>query len=754
MDNATQLYTAGALERLRRKNRIWMIVLAALGCAALAACVVMCALTGTRSAAAMQWRIAAVGTLGGWLALFLWLNVVRPGRREATHQAHMLDGERETDEGVVTVIGELLDIPKSAPMLRAELRNGERVRRITVSPKKAAMLGSTPRRMKVWLVYGCIAAWEPCGGAERTDAGPAASPRRGTVRRCLKRFFSRLPAYVLWLLFSAVLWSWIVGLCTDTTPAKKVTLFLDVPAVEDAALSAALEEALPDGLKMVKAHSFSYVLFQSDALEQADLYVLPASEMEEFREKLLPLDGLGAPDAWTSGGAVYGLRCYDARAASGAAAELVQYTAPDKPEEDHFICISKNSAHIADGAAMRVALRFLELWERGETVAEAETETEAKTESARSLPDGFILGMDLSSVLAEEASGVRYRDFDGSERDVFRLLAENGITHIRVRVWNDPYDAQGRGYGGGNCDVSCAARIGQRAAAAGMKLIVDFHYSDFWADPGKQTPPKDWADMDAAQKADALYAFTSESLQTVLDAGADVAMVQIGNETNQFLCGERDWDAIALLMRAGARAVRETCPGALVALHFTNPERPGAYAAYARELAARDVDYDVFASSYYPYWHGTLENLQTVLSGVAEKYGKKVMVMETSYACTAEDSDFFGNTVGAGGEAGYPFTEQGQADAVRAVIDTVARIKNGIGVVCWEGAWISVGGGSWKENSALWERYGSGWASSFAAQYDPEDAGRYYGGCAVDNQAFFAPDGTARESLRVFGERR
>ena len=110
--------------------------------------------------------------------------------------------------------------------------------------------------------------------------------------------------------------------------------------------------------------------------------------------------------------------------------------------------------------------------------------------------------------------------------------------------------------------------------------------------------------------------------------------------------------------------------------------------------------------------------------------------------------------LGAGGEAGWPFTVQGQADAVRAVIDTVVQIENGIGVVYWEGAWISVGGRNRSENSALWERYGSGWASSFAAEYDPMDAGKYYGGCAVDNQALFAPDGTALDSLRVFRARR
>ncbi len=368
------------------------------------------------------------------------------------------------------------------------------------------------------------------------------------------------------------------------------------------------------------------------------------------------------------------------------------------------------------------------------------------------LPEDFILGMDASSVIAEEQSGVRYYNFDGAEQDVFRTLAENGVNHIRVRVWNHPYDAEGRGYGGGNNDVDKAAEIGARAAKYGMKLIVDFHYSDFWADPGKQMVPLAWKDMPIEEKTEAAYEFTKECLTKLKDAGAQVGMVQVGNETNGALCGEKTWFNIQYIMQAGARATREVWPDALVAVHFANPEKADAYASYAKKLDYYDVDYDVFASSYYPFWHGTLENLSAVLGGIAETYGKRVMVMETSYAYTAEDTDFSGNTISDGGAIAkpWPFTVQGQANAVRSVIDTVAHVPNGVGVVYWEGTWISVGTSSWEENHALWEQYGSGWASSYAAVYDPDDAGKYYGGCAVDNQAFFGPDGRPLESLKVF----
>lgn len=373
-------------------------------------------------------------------------------------------------------------------------------------------------------------------------------------------------------------------------------------------------------------------------------------------------------------------------------------------------------------------------------------------QKVENLPEDFIFGMDASCVPALEAGGVRYYDHAGTQKDVFEILRKNGLNYIRVRVWNDPYDAAGNGYGGGNCDLDNAIEIGKRATKYEMRLLVDFHYSDFWADPGKQMPPKAWQDFDIEQKSEALYNYTKESLQALKNAGVHVGMVQIGNETNGFFCGERDWEAICTLLSAGSKAVREVMPYALVAVHFTNPEKAGTYADYAQKLSAYGVDYDVFASSYYPYWHGSLENLAAVLSHVATTYHKKVMVAETSYAFTTTDTDFHGNTVGAGGGvSGYPLSRQGQADFLRDLTDTlVNNTQNAIGLCYWEGTWISAGGKTWQENSKLWEKYGSGWASSYAASYDPKDAGNYYGGNAVDNQAFFTQDGKATEVLKVF----
>ena len=369
------------------------------------------------------------------------------------------------------------------------------------------------------------------------------------------------------------------------------------------------------------------------------------------------------------------------------------------------------------------------------------------------LSDDFIMGMDASCVPALEASGVKYYDFDGTEKDVYEILSENGINYIRVRVWNDPFDANGNGYGGGNCDIENAIEVGKRATQYGMKLLVNFHYSDFWADPAKQMVPKAWVGMKIDEKTEALYNYTKECLEKLDEAGVDVGMVQIGNETNNYMCGEKNWMNIAQLMNAGSKATREVFPHALVALHFANPEKVTNYKSYAYYLASQQVDYDVFASSYYPYWHGTLDNLTSLLNEISKTYGKKVMIAEVSYAYTPADTDFNGNTIGDGSAVtkDYPYTVQGQTNLVRNVVDAcVNGMTDCIGIFYWEGTWISVGTDSWEENSAKWEKYGSGWASSYAGKYDPNDAGKYYGGCAVENQAFFDENGKAIESLKVF----
>ena len=294
-----------------------------------------------------------------------------------------------------------------------------------------------------------------------------------------------------------------------------------------------------------------------------------------------------------------------------------------------------------------------------------------------------------------------------------------------------------------------------------MKVLIDFHYSDFWADPAKQKAPKAWQSYSVEQKADAIYTFTKSSLEQIINAGVNVGMVQVGNETGYGFCGCSTWERegyqtvsfaeLARLMNAGSRAIREVSKDILVAVHNTEPQ--SGYEWISKDYHDNNVDYDVFASSYYPNIHGSMENLTSQLKHVADTYNKQVMVAETQYPYTTEDGDGHGNSLSSiMGDMLYPISIEGQAKHVRDVFQAVANVgSKGLGVFYWEPAWLPVGpANQWSQNRAIWERYGSGWASSYAGEYDAEDAGKYYGGSAVDNQALFDFNGRPLESLNVF----
>ena len=381
-------------------------------------------------------------------------------------------------------------------------------------------------------------------------------------------------------------------------------------------------------------------------------------------------------------------------------------------------------------------------------------ESEIYIEPIADISDDFIRGMDASSVLVEENSGVKYYNFDGEEQDVFMTLAQSGVNYIRIRVWNDPYDENGNGYGGGNNDLATAIALGQRATKYGMKVCIDFHYSDFWADPKRQHAPKAWEGMTVQEKSDALYDFTKDSLTQLLDAGVDVGMVQIGNEINNGMAGESLAPSVYTLLLSGSKAVREISDtygkDIQIVVHYTNIEEADKINTIALNLMNFGVDYDIFGLSYYPFWDGTNENMQAVARNIQDKYNKKVIIAETSYCYTSEDGDGSGNSFSGTDDLveGYGATVQSQATMIRDVC--AAANEAGVsGVFYWEGVWIPVGEPT-ADNSPIWEEFGSGWASSYAADYDPDDAGLYYGGCSWDNQAMFDFHGYPLASLNVW----
>lgn len=381
-------------------------------------------------------------------------------------------------------------------------------------------------------------------------------------------------------------------------------------------------------------------------------------------------------------------------------------------------------------------------------------ESDIYVEPIDGISDDFIRGMDASAVLSVENSGARYYNFDGEEQDVFMTLSEAGVNYIRLRVWNDPYDENGNGYGGGNNDLPTAIELGRRATEYGMKVCIDFHYSDFWADPKRQHAPKAWEGMEIDEKCDALYDYTKDSLTQLLEEGVDVEMVQVGNEINNGMAGEYYLPGVTQLLKFGTKAVREIADtynkDIQVVIHYTNIESNGEIDSLASNLQNNDVDYDIMGLSYYPFWDGSFDNMQRISKYIQKTYNKKVMIAETSYCYTSEDGDGSGNSLVGTDDIvkGYPATVQSQATMVRDVC--AAANEAGLeGVFYWEGTWIPVGPAT-ADNSPIWEKYGSGWASSYASDYDPDDAGLYYGGCSWDNQAMFDFTGHPLPSLNVF----
>ena len=204
------------------------------------------------------------------------------------------------------------------------------------------------------------------------------------------------------------------------------------------------------------------------------------------------------------------------------------------------------------------------------------------------MSESTIRGVDVGSYVALTNAGVKYYDYDGKEQPLMKLLKDNGVNYIRLRIWNDPYNEKGETYGGGDSTVDNGLKIGKEATKYGMKVLVDFHYSDFWADPAKQTLPKAWQkDADNPDKmCENIYSFTKDTLQKFKDAGVDVGMVQVGNEITKGMCGylegddnksvwknENIYPILDRYINAGSKAVREVTPDALIALHLESLNR-------------------------------------------------------------------------------------------------------------------------------------------------------------------------------------
>jgi arabinogalactan endo-1,4-beta-galactosidase len=258
----------------------------------------------------------------------------------------------------------------------------------------------------------------------------------------------------------------------------------------------------------------------------------------------------------------------------------------------------------------------------------------------------------------------------------------------------DPAD----GYHGTDEVLEMALRL----RSMGIRLLVDFHYSDYWADPGKQFKPAAWRDYNFEQLRRAVYDYTFDVCSRLVAQGTPPDMVQVGNEINAgMLWPDGDYnhmDNLAALLTAGYRAVKDASPSTLVMLHIAEGGDNDLARRWFDSMTLREVPFDVIGISYYPFWHGSLADLQANLNDISVRYDRGVVVVETAYAFTDQEDDFQPNIANSSMETpGYPFTPEGQRAMLRDVMAIVRAVPNGrgLGVFYWDATWTAVTGNGW-----------------------------------------------------------
>ena len=366
----------------------------------------------------------------------------------------------------------------------------------------------------------------------------------------------------------------------------------------------------------------------------------------------------------------------------------------------------------------------------------------------------YVKGMDLSTLLELDRLGAKYYDH-GKERDILDIMKDYDVDTIRLRIWNDPWGENHESYGAGENDIPTTLEIAKRVSEKGFGVLMNFHYSDFWADPGKQIKPKAWEGMSVEELTQAVYDFTFDTMELFKKEGVNITMVQVGNELSNGLlwpegridvdAGIGEYDNIAKFVSAGIRAVRKSNPEIPVMIHLDNGGNNELYRRWFDNYTQRGEDFDLIGLSYYPFWHGTMDQLLSNMNDIAVRYHKDLVSAEVSMGYTMEDYKTY-EKLSDSERKGYatrpalvekiefPMTKEGQADFMRTLLarlETVAEHR-ARGFFWWEPAWIPVPG--------------SGWATPASLEYmhDPGPCGNEWA-----NQALFDYDGNVLPTLEV-----
>lgn len=334
----------------------------------------------------------------------------------------------------------------------------------------------------------------------------------------------------------------------------------------------------------------------------------------------------------------------------------------------------------------------------------------------------LLCGADISTLPDTEAEGGVFFT-DGRETTLLDALRNHGIRSVRLRVWHDPYTADGTPYGGGTCDTEKMLRLAKRAQDAGFSILLDFHYSDFWCDPARQGTPKAWQKLRLPEMADALHQYTAETLERFTGAGIRLHSVQVGNEITNGMLWEtakldrtspdsfvRSFARLAELLRAGIAAVRSHSDAKIV-LHLENSGNNALWREWFDAASAERLDFDIIGASYYPLWHGSLTALRANAEDMIARYDKEFQIVETAYPFTTEPFAADGKrfmiaedfTLPDGSKPRYPFTKEGQAAFTGALLETVSQIPRCTGVYWWEPGWLPLATSTWATKAALAE---------------------------------------------------
>ena len=368
----------------------------------------------------------------------------------------------------------------------------------------------------------------------------------------------------------------------------------------------------------------------------------------------------------------------------------------------------------------------------------------------------YYKGMDISTLLEVEKCGGKFFD-NGEEKNVLDILAAYDVNAVRIRLWNDPYSEDGKPYGAGTNDFASVVELSKRAKEKGFDILLDYHYSDFWADPGKQFIPKAWKEYSVEELEKAVYDYTKETLLSLKKENLLPDMVQVGNELSNGLLWPYgkvpEYDNIARFVSAGIKAVREVSDIAvadgtrvekiLVMIHLDNGGNNALYREWFDNYVKRGEDFDIIGLSYYPFWHGSLDMLQRNIQDIAVRFGKELIIAEVSMGYTMEDYASYeklspemrkgmATRPALVENIDYPMTKDGQKAFMEDLFGRIASVPEGKGrgFFYWEPAWIPVPG--------------SGWATEESLKYI-EDKGPC--GNEWANQALFDYDGNALPTL-------